>query len=81
MLKLTIFTDPMMGLSYESAPFLAKIETHFSGQIEIQTKMAGLVRDVRHFMIAEDFRDGEARALEHYNCRLAHIYQAEQDIT
>ncbi|OOF51834.1 hypothetical protein BKK54_02320 [Rodentibacter genomosp. 1] len=81
MLKLTIFTDPMMGLSYESVPFLAKIETHFSGQIEIQTKMAGLVRDVRHFMIAEDFRDGEILALEHYNRRLAHIYQAEQAIT
>ncbi|QIW16516.1 hypothetical protein A4G20_09290 [Pasteurellaceae bacterium RH1A] len=81
MLKITLFTDPMMGLTYESQPFLRKIETHFADQIQFETKMAGLVRDVGHFMMADDFREGDEQALKRYNRRLARIYQAEQGIS
>lgn len=81
MLNITIFTDPMMGLSYESTPFLAKLENYYSTQIRFTTKMAGLVRDVSDFMISDDFSDGEKQVLVRYNRRLAKIYQTEQNIS
>lgn len=46
MLKITTFTDPMMGLSYESEPFLRQLETHFSQQICFVYAMGGLVENV-----------------------------------
>ena len=51
---ITTFTDPMMGLSYESEPVFRKLETHFEGQIEFRCVMAGLVRDVSDFMTPEE---------------------------
>ncbi|SIR72408.1 hypothetical protein SAMN02745664_10196 [Moraxella cuniculi DSM 21768] len=30
------FTDPMMGLSYESEPFFRQVESHFGEQIRFQ---------------------------------------------
>ncbi|WGE89692.1 hypothetical protein [Actinobacillus arthritidis] len=46
MLKITVFTDPMMGLSYESEPFLRQLETHFPNQLQFAYVMGGLVRNV-----------------------------------
>ena len=48
------FTDPMMGLSYESEPVFRKLETHFAGHIEFRYIMSGLVRNVTDFMTPED---------------------------
>ena len=81
--KVTIyhFTDPMMGLSYESEPFFRQIETHFGDQVALKFVMGGLVRDVADFMIADDFREGEEKAFIHYNARLAKIYESEQTIS
>lgn len=81
--KVTIynFTDPMMGLSYESEPFFRQLETHFGDQVELKFVMGGLVRDVADFMIADDFREGEEKAFIHYNARLAKIYESEQGIS
>lgn len=33
MIHIEIFIDPIMGLSYESEPFLRYLETHFEGKI------------------------------------------------
>lgn len=75
------FTDPMMGLSYESEPFFRQFETHFGEQVCLRFVMGGLVRDVVDFMIADDFKDGEDNAFVRYNARLARIYESEQSIS
>lgn len=75
------FTDPMMGLSYESEPFFRQLETHFGEQVCLRFVMGGLVRDVADFMIADDFKDGEDNAFVRYNARLARIYESEQRIS
>lgn len=79
--KLTIsnFTDPMMGLSYESEPFIRKLETHFEGRVEFRYVMAGLVRNVYDFVDPGDLTVGREFALERYNARLAKIYEGEED--
>lgn len=81
--KLTIsnFTDPMMGLSYESEPFFRKLETHFKDRLELKYVMAGLVRDVYDFVDPADLRNGKDYALKKYNVRLARIYEDEEPIT
>lgn len=75
------FTDPMMGLSYESEPFFRQVESHFGEQIRFQPIMGGLVRNVADFMITDDFKEGEEKAFLRYNRRLAKIYQSEQVIS
>ncbi|MDG2941346.1 DsbA family protein [Exercitatus varius] len=75
------FTDPMMGLTYESEPFLRQLETHFGKRVRLQFVMGGLVRDVADFMIADDFKDGKEHAFIRYNARLAKIYESEQSIS
>lgn len=39
-----LFTDPMMGLSYESEPVYRKIETHFGDRLRFRYRMGWLVR-------------------------------------
>lgn len=75
------FTDPMMGLSYESEPFFRQLETHLGEQVCLRFVMGGLVRDVADFMIADDFKEGEDNAFVRYNARLARIYESEQRIS
>lgn len=77
---LTIFTDPMMGLSYESEPILRKLETHFPGQIEFRYAMGLLVRDVWDFMTPEERAMPPADGIARYNARLAKIYESEESI-
>lgn len=79
--KIYNFTDPMMGLSYESEPFFRRLDTHFGRQVALQFVMGGLVRDVADFMTLDDFKDGKERAFQRYNARLAKIYEAEQVIS
>ncbi|WP_242258611.1 DsbA family protein [Streptococcus thoraltensis] len=81
MIELEIFTDPMMGLSYESEPFLRYLETHYQGQIQFRYRMAGLVRDIADFMLPEELALEEEEGIRRYNERLARIYQAEEDIS
>lgn len=80
-LTLTTFTDPMMGLSYESEPFFRKLETHFPGQITYRYVMSGLVRNVYDFVDQEDLAVSKAYALEKYRLKLTEIYKSEEDIT
>lgn len=80
-LTLTTFTDPMMGLSYESEPFFRKLETHFPGQITYRYVMSGLVRNVYDFVEQADLAVSKEYALEKYRLKLAAIYKSEEDIT
>lgn len=80
-LTITIFTDPIMGLSYESEPFLRKLETHFPNQITIKNVMSGLVRNVYDFVDKNDLAVSQEYAIARYLPRLAAIYNAEQDIS
>lgn len=75
------FTDPMMGLSYESEPFLRKLETHFAGRINVEYVMSGLVRNVYDLVDPADLRKGQDFALIRYNARLAKIYESEESIS
>lgn len=77
---LTVFTDPMMGLSYESEPILRALETHFPGQIAIRYAMSWLVRDVRQFMSPEELSCDFPEGLRRYHKRLARIYESEEAI-
>lgn len=80
-LFITTFTDPMMGLSYESMPVLRKLETHFGDKIVFGTKMAGLVRDVYDFVDYNDLKMyGKKVALNKYKAKLAEIYLQEERI-
>lgn len=74
MLKITTFTDPMMGLSYESEPFFLQLETHFSQQICFVYAMGCLVENVTDWLLPNE-------TLPEYNARLARIYEAEQCIS
>ena len=80
-ITLTIFTDPMMGLSYECEPIFRKLETHFAGQIEFRYTMGLLVRDVRDFMIPSDYASTTEQSIRNYNARLAKIYESEESIS
>ena len=79
--KITTFTDPMMGLSYECEPMFRKLETHFESQIEFKYVMSSLVRDVYQFVNTADLLYGEKEAIKRYNKRLAKIYEGEESIS
>ena len=53
-IHLTIFTDPMMGLSYESEPMLARLRDMYRGRIEFRYVMYLMVRDVADYMLPEE---------------------------
>lgn len=78
---LQIFTDPMMGLSYEMEPIFRRLETHYPNHITFQNCMALLVRDVYDFVNPADLALGKEIALERYLPRLAAIYRAEEAIS
>ena len=78
MKKVTIltFTDPMMGLSYESEPVFRKLETHFGGSINFKYLMSVLVKNVYDLVDPSDLSVSKEFALRNYNARLAKIYES-----
>ena len=77
---ITAFTDPMMGLSYESEPIMERLQKEYSGKIEFRYVMGLLVRDVSEFMTpAERTMEPEA-GIRRYCERLAGIYKSEESI-
>ena len=77
---ITAFTDPMMGLSYESEPIMERLQKEDSGKIEFRYVMGLLVRDVSDFMTpAERTMEPEA-GIRRYCERLAGIYKSEESI-
>lgn len=77
---LTAFTDPMMGLSYESEPVMERLKQNYGNQIEFRYVMSLLVRDVSDFMTQEErILDAES-GIRKYCERLAGIYKSEESI-
>lgn len=79
-LILTVFTDPMMGLSYESEPIIERLQKEYAGQIEIRYVMSVLVRDVSDFMLPEELALEPEESIRRYCKRLAQIYKSEESI-
>ena len=77
---LTVFTDPMMGLSYESEPILERLQTEYADRIEIRYVMSMLVRDVADFMLPEERAMEPEAGILRYCKRLAQIYKSEESI-
>lgn len=80
--KITIFvfTDPMMGLSYEQEPVLEKLKAHYGERISFRYVMAGLVRDVADFMTTAERALPPEQGIAKYNKRLAGIYLKEEPL-
>lgn len=79
-ITLTVFTDPMMGLSYESQPLLDALKEKYGSRLVIEYRMAILVRDVSDFMTAEERALPPEIGIPRYNQRLAGIYKSEEPI-
>lgn len=80
-IKITTFTDPMMGLSYECEPIFRKLETHFKDKIEFDYKMGLLVRNVYDLVNPLDLKVSKKYALDNYLKKLAKIYESEESIS
>ncbi|MBQ8667895.1 MAG: DsbA family protein [Lachnospiraceae bacterium] len=77
---LTVFTDPMMGLSYESEPIIERLRQEYNEKIEIRYVMSLLVKDVSDFMTYEERSLNPTEGIRVYNKRLAKIYKSEEAI-
>lgn len=79
-ITLTVFTDPMMGLTYECTPVFDQLKNHYGDRLEIKYIMAGLVRDVSDFMTPAERALEPAESVRTYCRRLAQIYKSEEPI-
>lgn len=77
---LTTFTDPMMGLSYESEPIMDRLQKEYGDIIEFRNVMALLVKDVSDFMTPEERALKPEDGIPLYCKRLARIYKSEESI-
>lgn len=77
---LTAFTDPMMGLSYESEPIMDRLKKEYGEQIEFRYVMSLLVRDVSDFMTPQELAMEPETGIRRYCERLARIYKDEESI-
>ena len=78
--SVAVFTDPMMGLSYESEPVFRALESHYKERIGFRYMMGGLVRDVSDFMTPEELTYEPEEGIRRYCRRLAEIYKSEEAI-
>ena len=77
---LTAFTDPMMGLSYESEPIMGCLQKEYGDVIEFRNVMGLLARDVSDFMTTEERSLKPEEGISLYCIRLAQIYKSEESI-
>lgn len=77
---LTVFTDPMMGLSYESEPIMNQLKQKYRDQIEFRYVMSLLVRDVSDFMTPQERAMEPDAGIRAYCKRLACIYKSEESV-
>ncbi len=77
---LTVFTDPMMGLSYESEPILDALAARYGEKLCIRYVMSVLVRDVSDFMTSAERSLPPEEGIPLYCRRLARIYKNEESI-
>lgn len=79
-IALTVFTDPMMGLSYESEPIIERLQKEHGDRLEVRYAMSVLVRDVTDFMLPEELSMEPKAGIKRYCERLAQIYKSEEAI-
>lgn len=77
---ITMFTDPMMGLHYESEPILDRLQREYADRIEFRYVMGLLVRDVSDFMLPQERAMEPEAGIRRYCARLAGIYKSEEAI-
>ena len=63
---ITVFTDPMMSLSYESEPIREKLEASFKDKVSFDYVMCLLVKDVSDFTLPEEITLGHEKGIEVY---------------
>lgn len=80
-IEILIFTDPMMGLSYEAEPIIDKLEEEYKGKISFTPIMSLLVDDVYRFCNPNDLLISKEYALKRYLPKLASIYKEEESIS
>ena len=79
-ITVTMFTDPMMGLHYESEPIIDRLKKEYADRIEFRYVMSLLVRDVSDFMTPEERAMDPKEGIRRYCRRLAGIYISEEAI-
>ncbi len=79
-ITLTVFTDPMMGLSYESEPIMDRLKREYGEKIKFRYVMSLLVRDVSDFMTPKERAMEPEKGIRLYCERLAAIYKREEPI-
>lgn len=77
---MTVFTDPMMGLSYESEPIIERLQQKYGDRLGVRYVMSVLVRDVSDFMTQEELSMEPEAGIRRYCGRLAKIYKSEESI-
>jgi hypothetical protein len=77
---MTVFTDPMMGLSYESEPIIESLQRTYGSRLKVRYVMSLLVRDVSDFMLPEERALDPEEGIRKYCSRLAGIYKNEETI-
>lgn len=77
---LTVFTDPMMGLSYESEPIIDALCRRYREKLRIRYVMSVLVQDVSDFMTPSERALPPEEGIPLYCKRLAQIYKSEESI-
>ena len=77
---LTVFTDPMMGLSYESEPIMDALTRRYGERLVIRCVMSVLVRDVSDFMTSTERALPPEQGIPLYCRRLAKVYKSEESI-
>lgn len=79
-ITITMFTDPMMGLHYESEPIIDRLQKEYADRIEFRYAMSLLVSDVSDFMLPEERAMEPEEGIRRYCERLAGIYKSEEAI-
>ena len=77
---MTVFTDPMMGLSYESEPIIGRLQRKYGDGLGVRYVMSVLVRDISDFMTPEERAEEPEAGIRRYCGRLAKIYKSEESI-
>lgn len=77
---LTAFTDPMMGLSYESEPIMDQLKQEYGEKIEFRYVMSLLVKDVSDCMTPEERAMEPDAGIRTYCERFAGIYKSEEPV-
>ena len=80
-IEILIFTDPMMGLSYEAEPIIDRLEEEYKEKITFIPVMSLLVDDVYRFCDHNDLKISKEYALKRYLPKLASIYKEEESIS